>query len=148
MEVAPEGVLWWDPQQPGQEPLWGSWIELGEKFFQAIVSSPVPLDMRALRALRRSPLALDLYAWASYKAWVVNQKNVSQFVPWKGLMEQIGADYDPKRIDHFKDKVKASLRKVGAVFPGGLRLEWHRNGLTFLPGTPPPVGPRRKKADM
>lgn len=145
MDVAPEGVLWWDPKQPEQGTLRGSWIELGEKFFQSLITSPVPLDVRALKALKRSPLALDLYAWAAYKSWVVNQKNMSQFVTWQGLMEQLGADYDPKRIDHFKDKVKATLRKVSAVFPGGLNLKRHRNGLTFLPGTPPAVGPRRKK---
>jgi hypothetical protein len=145
MDVAPEGELWWDPKRPEQGTLWGSWIVLGEKFFQAIVESPVPLDTRALKALKRSPLALDLYAWASYKSWIVNKHNASQFVPWQGLMEQLGSDYDPKRIDHFKDKVKATLRKVSTVFPGGLYLKWQRSGLTFLPGTPPAVGPRRKK---
>jgi hypothetical protein len=147
MEVAPEGELWWNPKQPEQGTLWGSWIELGEKFFQAIVSSPVPLDMRALRALRRSPLALDLYAWAAYKSWVVNQKNVSQFVTWQGLMEQLGANYDPKRIDHFKEKVKAKLRKVSTVFPGGLNLEWQRSGLTFRPGTKPAIAARQKRIE-
>jgi hypothetical protein len=145
MQIAPEGVLWWDPKQPEQSVLWGSWIELGEKFFQAIMASPVPLDMRALRALKRSPLALDLYAWAAYKVWVTNQKKVQQFVSWEGLMEQLGGDYDPKRIDRFKDKVKATLRKVSAVFPEGLNLEWHRSGLTFRPGARQAVGPRRKK---
>ena len=142
MQVAPKGELWWDPHHPEQEPLWGSWIELGEDFYKAIVSSTVPMDMRALRALKRSPLALDLYAWASYKAWVVNSKNTPQFIPWRGLVEQLGADYDPKRIDHFKEKVKATFRKVSAVFPGGLYLKWDRDGLTFLPGTKPAVGPR------
>jgi hypothetical protein len=145
MQVAPKGELWWDPKQPEQGALWGSWIELGEDFYRAITASAVPLDVRALKALKRSP-ALDLYAWAAYKSWVANQKSVPQFVTWQGLMEQLGSDYDPKRIDHFKDKVKATLRKVSAVFPGGLNLKRHRNGLTFLPGTPPAVGPRRKKA--
>jgi hypothetical protein len=74
---------------------------LGEKFFEAIIGSPVPLDMRALRALKRSPLALDLYAWAAFKVWAAGQKNAPQFVPWRGLMEQMGANYDAKRIDHF-----------------------------------------------
>jgi hypothetical protein len=146
MDVAPEGELWWDPKRPEQGTLWGSWIELGEKFFQAIVSSPVPLDTRALRALKRSPLALDLYAWAAYKSWVVNQKKVPQFISWRGLMEQLGADYDPKRIDKFKTQVKAAFRKVSAVFPGGLYLKWNRSGLTFLPGTKPAIRPRRAKA--
>lgn len=113
MEIAPAGELWWDPKQPGDETLWGSWIELGDKFFQAIVSSPVPLDMRALRALRRSPLALDLYAWASYKSWVVNKKNLPQFVPWERLMEQLGADYDPKRFQgSSKNQASQSQRGI------------------------------------
>lgn len=62
MEVAPDGELWWH-HHPDQTALWESWIELGEKFFQAVIASPVPIDMRALKALKRSPLALDLYAW-------------------------------------------------------------------------------------
>jgi hypothetical protein len=41
MQVAPEGELWWDPKRPDQ----GSWIELGEKFFQAITTVPVPTDL-------------------------------------------------------------------------------------------------------
>jgi len=144
MQVAPDGEFWWDPKQPEQTALWGSWIELGEKFFQAILASPVPLDLRALRALKRSPLALDLYAWAAYKVWVVNQKEEPQFIPWTGLMEQLGGDYDAKRIDRFKDKVKTSFRKVGTVFPEGLNVKWHRTGLSFLPGKRPAILPRRK----
>jgi hypothetical protein len=142
MQIAPEGVIWWNPKQPDQSVLWGSWIELGEKFFQAIMASPVPLDMRALRALKRSPLALDLYAWTAYKVWVTNQRKLPQFVSWQGLMEQLGGDYDPRRIDRFKDKVKATLRKVDQVFPEGLSLDLHRNGLTFLPGTRPAISSR------
>jgi hypothetical protein len=145
MQVAPKGELWWDPKQPEQGTLWGSWIELGEDFYRAITASAVPLDTRALKALKRSPLALDLYAWAVYKSWMANKNGVPQFVPWQGLMEQLGADYDPKRTDKFKTQVKAKLRKVSKVFPGGLYLKWQRSGLTFLPGTLPAVAPRPKK---
>ena len=62
MEVAPKGILWWDIRNPHQDTLWGSWIELGADFFSAITSAPVPVDTRALKFLKRSPLALDLYA--------------------------------------------------------------------------------------
>ena len=146
MQVAPEGELWWDPKRPEQGVLWGSWIELGERFFQAITASPVPVDMRALRALKRSPLALDLYALAMYKAFMAN-KGSAQFIPWNGLLQQLGADYDVKRIDNFKGKVKATLRKVAAVFPEGLKHQWHRNGLTFLPGTTLAVAPAPKRLE-
>lgn len=146
MQVAPEGEFWWDPKRPEQGVLWGSWIELGEKFFQAITASPVPVDTRALRALKRSPLALDLYALASYKSFTANKAG-AQFIPWVGLLQQLGADYDPKRIDNFKGKVKNALRKVAVVFPEGLRHEWHRTGLTFLPGTKLPVAPAPGKLE-
>ena len=67
--------MWWHPH-PDQTALWESWIELGEKFFNAVMASPVPVDMRALRALKRSPLALDLYALISYRAFVIVQKKL------------------------------------------------------------------------
>jgi hypothetical protein len=40
---------------------------------------------------------------------------------------------------------QAALRKVSAVFPGGLKLKWDRNGLTFLPGAPRAVPPGPKE---
>jgi len=68
MDVVSDSELWWSPKQPNQVSLWGSWVELGERFFEYITKAPVPSDMRALRALKRSPLALDLYCWATHKA--------------------------------------------------------------------------------
>ncbi len=63
MQVAPEGELWWDPHDPEQGALWGSYVVLGELFYKAITGAAVPVDMRVLRAIKRSVLALDLYAW-------------------------------------------------------------------------------------
>ena len=63
MLVAEKSEFWWSHRQPEQGALWGSWIELGEKFFAAVTAYPVPADIRALKALKQSPLALDLYAW-------------------------------------------------------------------------------------
>ena len=72
-QVAPKGVLWWDEKHPAQTTLWDSWIQLSEEFFEAITAAPVPVDVRALRALKRSPRALDLYAWATYTAFQENR---------------------------------------------------------------------------
>ena len=38
-------------------------------------ATTVPADMRVLKALKQSSLALDLYAWAGLKVWQVNKKN-------------------------------------------------------------------------
>ena len=60
-QIADRGEFWWNPRKPHERSLWESKIELGEKFFQEIIRHPVPLDMNALKALKRSPLGLDLY---------------------------------------------------------------------------------------
>jgi hypothetical protein len=44
MQVAPEGVLWWDDKLPDQPVLFDSWIELSKQFFNAITAAPVPVD--------------------------------------------------------------------------------------------------------
>jgi hypothetical protein len=130
MEVAPLGEYWWDPKQPEQETLWGSWVELGEKFFEAITSAPVPVDMRALRALRRSPLALDLYSWATYRVFQVNRKRSAQFISWAQLKLQMGSEY--KSVDEFARKAKAAFRKIRGVYPG-LKLDYAKGGLILRP---------------
>lgn len=116
MAVAPEGELWWHPH-PDQTALWESWIELGEKFFQAILAAPVPIDMRALKGLKRSPLALDLYAWVCYRAFAIVQKHQPpQFTAWTVLARQLGSDYGD--LDNFRKKVKPALRRIAGLYPG------------------------------
>jgi hypothetical protein len=71
--------------------------------------------MRALRALKRSPLALDLYALISYRAFVIVQKNLPpQFISWEQLSRQLGTDY--ANLKDFKKEANAALRKNAAVY--------------------------------
>jgi hypothetical protein len=141
MEIAPDSELWWDPKRPKQGALWQSWIRLSEKFFNALVASPVPVDMRALRVLKRSPLALDLYAWVCYRAFVIVQKNQPpQFMAWELIRRQLGTDYrDPK---NFKKKAQTALRKVASLYPG-LNIGMAKGGFTIHAtrlAVPPRVG--------
>jgi len=133
MQLVPHGAMcvWWDFSDTSQGDLFSSWIDINEYFFQAITSAPVPVDMRALKALKRSPLALDLYAFVSYRAYVATQTGKTQFITWEQLMEQLGTDYG--RVDHFRTKAKAALRKIKAVYPG-LKLGPNQGGIEILPG--------------
>ncbi|MEP7247833.1 MAG: replication protein RepA [Gammaproteobacteria bacterium] len=133
MKVAPKGELWWDPKEPAQAALWERWIELGETFFEAITASPVPLDMRALRALKRSPLALDLYAWATYSPFMVSKKGSPRFIPWRALARQLGTDYAD--VKDFKRYAGAALRKVQTVYPA-LKIVRGDGGFTLHPSQP------------
>jgi hypothetical protein len=58
MQVAPTGFLWWNEEYPEKSVLWGSWIEVGEKFYQAVMASPSPLDVRVLRHIKDSSLGV------------------------------------------------------------------------------------------
>ena len=59
--------FWWSERQPDARSLWESKIELGEDFFNEIIRCPIPIDMNTLRAMKRSPLGLDLYLWLTYR---------------------------------------------------------------------------------
>ena len=56
--IADRGEYWWDERKPDEPVRFDSKIELGEKFFNEIIQHPMPLNMNALAALKRS-------AWAS-----------------------------------------------------------------------------------
>ena len=51
--VADRTDFWWNDCKPGETMLFNSKIELGEKFFQEIITHPVPIDMNTLMALKR-----------------------------------------------------------------------------------------------
>ena len=46
--IADRSEFWWNERKPDEPTLWESKIELGEKFFQEIISRPVPIDMNTL----------------------------------------------------------------------------------------------------
>ena len=50
--VADESDLWWSPSSPGQHCLVDSTVKLSQPFYDEIINNPVPVDMRALQALR------------------------------------------------------------------------------------------------
>lgn len=55
MPIVSTAQLWWDPKSPNQESFWESTVRLGEEFFEDITARPVPIDLRAVRAIKQSP---------------------------------------------------------------------------------------------
>jgi hypothetical protein len=130
LDVATESQLWWDPKDPNQQGLFQSTVTLGESFFNEIIERPVPVDVATLRALRRSPLALDLYVWMTYRnSYLDRPVNV----PWEALHGQFGADY--RLMRQFKFYATAALRKVHSAYPEA-RFEVGASGLRLLPCPP------------
>jgi len=133
--VADDWELWWDAHSTAEQgALWTSWVKLGDKFFNQVIERPVPIDLRAIRALKKSPLALDLYAWVTYRMSYLSQRTE---IPWGALQMQFGANYaaDRKGRDNFRRKMLDALRKVGTVYPE-LRAAEGENGLVLRPSSP------------
>ena len=135
--------LWWNPKPPDQMPLWKSTVTLGNRFFNEIIDRPIPVDMRALKALKRSPLALDIYCWLTYRLSYLRK---STEIPWPALQMQFGADYSRER--DFKAAFLEHLRAVNVIYPEANVDEGER-GLLLKPSKPhvgqlPPALPRLK----
>lgn len=129
--IADEANLWWEPRQPDQSSLWESTVVLSERFFTEITENPVPIDLRALTALKRSPLALDVYLWLTYRMSYLKGRTA---IPWGALQLQFGSDYPltAQGQRNFKKAFLHALAKVRLVYPS-LRLDDTPNALILLP---------------
>jgi len=119
-----------DGLDPEQAALWSSTVVLSERFFAEIVAHPVPVDMRALRALKRSPLALDIYAWLTYRNSCLKQPVT---IPWPALAAQFGSGYAEVRF--FRRAFLVELHKVITVY-SAVRLDVAEAGVTLKPSPP------------
>lgn len=134
--IAHQHELWWSPRDPADGSAWRSTVTLGAEFFEEILSHAVPVDLRALRVLKRSSLALDIYAWLTYR---LSYLRAPTTIPWTALEAQFGADYGRPR--DFRRKFLAHLVDVLRVYPDA-RVTSKERGLRLLPS--PPHVPRRR----
>ena len=135
--VTEGGAPWLKPWRRllARRPIWRSQIVLGRDFFEEITRSAVPVDLRAIRHLRRSPLAIDLYVWLTYRMSYLRKPTL---IPWESLAAQFGAGYSRPR--DFRTSLSARLPHIVEVYPT-VRLRRTSTGLWLLP-SPPHVGPR------
>ena len=115
LTITDEYSLWWSPKSPNQLPLWQSTVTLSQNFFEQITERPVPIDMDALMRLKRSPMALDIYFWLTYRLSYLHK---DAFIPWPLLQAQFGADYgqDAEGQYNFKRKFLLRLKDVLAIY--------------------------------
>jgi hypothetical protein len=130
LQIANEVDLWWDPKKPDQAAVFGSTVRLTDPFYEEIVRRPVPVDMRVLRALKKSPLGLDLYQWLTYRLSYLKKPTT---ISWRSLHKQFGANYT--RVRNFTQAVKRELGKIETVWPD-IRYETPRGRLRLFPCPP------------
>ena len=113
-----------------RRPPWRFEVVLGSDFFHEITRSAVPVDLRAVRQLQRSPLAIDLYIWLTYRMSYLRKPTL---VPSEGLQAQFGASY--ARLRDFRRNTLAYLQAVLRVYPA-VRIGQVDTGLRLYPSQP------------
>ena len=127
---------WVSNRETGQRALWPGVMLLSENYFTELVENAVPLDNRALHALKGSALALDVYTWLAHRLHRIEGRPVILY--WTNLREQFGQEYQGKEADKdFKKKFLIALRAVLAVYPQA-KVKQVTGGLMLM-ASPPPI---------
>ena len=140
MPISARGRFFWDTEQPEQGTLFESYVVLSEEFYRAMLASPVPLNLMAIRALKDSALHLDLYAWFLYRAHLLRKGGKpSLTLPWNSFMMQLGCTY--KHVRQFRAKVKDQFKYV-KPFLKGVKVELLDEGITIHAAEYPAIPPK------
>ena len=127
---------WLANKETQQPSLWPGVMMLSESYFNSLMDSAVPLDNRALHALKGSALALDVYAWLAHRLHRIEGRPV--ILHWKSLREQFAQEYQGKDPDKdFKKQFLPVLRNVQVVYPQA-KIKQVTGGLMLM-ASPPPI---------
>jgi hypothetical protein len=123
----------WLQSDEDQMTLWPGVMELSQEFYESLKEHAVPLDHRALAALKHSALALDLYCWLAHRLYRIRNYD-GVFLSWANLQDQFGQEYaDPK---NFRRELHKLLGQVKLVYPTA-RFDIVTGGMKFYPSPPP-----------
>ncbi len=124
----------WLTQDSSQKVMWPGTIQLSDEFYTTLIDHAVPLDKRALNALKHSALCLDIYFWLAHRLHRITKKKGIE-LSWENLRFQFGQEYS--NIKDFKKKFKTALKQVKAVYPDA-KIQIVYGGIV-LKNSPPPV---------
>ncbi|HRJ01915.1 MAG TPA: replication protein RepA [Hyphomonas sp.] len=138
-----DSVDWWEPQSPDEAGQWRSRLQLSKPFYQECVDHPLPVDLRVIKVLRSSPLAMDIYMWLTHRMSYLSRRTT---IPWQSLMAQFGSDYssNDQGVRDFKRAFLRQLQHVHYLYKEA-RIEPTDDGLVLLPSPThvPPAGPKQ-----
>ena len=123
----------WIHRDEAQRTLWPEMLELSKSYFNTLCEHAVPLDARALAAIRHSSLAMDIYTWLAHRLCRVRAVGGVK-LSWWNLREQFGQEY--RSAKDFKKAFKVSLRQVLVVYPHA-KISDVVGGLMIYPSRPP-----------
>jgi hypothetical protein len=67
---------WTANRELNQRALWPGVMVLSEEYYKSLLESSVPLDNRALQALKGSAFALDVYTWLAHRLYRIEGRGI------------------------------------------------------------------------
>ena len=128
-----------------------------DRLWSINLTTTVPLNMNVLRAMRRSPLGIDLYLWLTLTTFrILQKKKKSLKLYWRQLYQQFGAEpqkMTDQRVEWFRNDAIRELKKLHLAWPelqyrvvwGSRRKGREKEGHLILGVTPPPPRYRPEK---
>ncbi|RYF45396.1 MAG: pirin [Cytophagaceae bacterium] len=115
-----------------QDNLFEDRVILDSDFFEQLKRHPVPLQDAAIRQLKDSSTALDIYVWLAYRLHHLDQRIA---IGWRDLHQQFGASY--KNLFQFKPRFLQCLSEAVSAYPEA-RVDVEESHIMLHP-SPPPV---------
>jgi hypothetical protein len=114
-----------------QESLFEDRVLLDGDFFEQLRRHPVPLQDAAIRQLKDSSTALDIYVWLAYRLHHLDRRTA---IGWRDLHQQFGAGY--KNLFQFKPKFVQALAEAVSAYPEA-RVDVEDSHIVLHPSPPP-----------
>jgi Plasmid encoded RepA protein len=107
-------------------------VLLDADFFDQLRRHPVPLQDAAIRQLKDSSAALDIYVWLAYRLHHLDKRTP---IGWRDLHQQFGGSY--KNLFQFRPRFMQSLAEAVAAYPEA-KVDFEDTHIVLHP-SPPPV---------
>ena len=124
----------WIERSPDQQTFWTPTMTLSERFYAAIQTHRVPVNMEHLVQLGRSPRRMDLYSWLSYRTPNI-PTNDRHAIAVAALHHIFGPDI--ARLQDFKARLRRDLAAIAQIH-AAFRMEL-ADDILWLKRSPPPV---------
>ncbi len=124
----------WTTTDDGQSVLWPAELELSRDYYDDLVRHAVPLDARAMIALKHSALAIDAYSFLAKRLHILTRPTR---IAYAHFHEQFGQEYKEVRV--FARKWKAAIATAKFVYPMA-KITPTKGGLILEPSPPPIAG--------
>ena len=129
--IADSSFEFWETHNGG----WETHLNLNKKFLEDLLAHPVPIDLNVLHAIRKSPMAMDVYTWIAYRTYGIYTSGGRPVkIPWESLQAQFAANFggnldkdvltadeiirkEAQALIDFRRKFLLSLNKLSKFYP-------------------------------